>query len=122
MSTAGGWDFYLGESEATGYVTGDVAQTWNDHAARSDLHLDDAADAIESGNDALHDAAAAIGTDPAAFDAAMAQATASFEASYDNQLASLGLGAGSQQAGADDAEWGADAFDLGHDDSQVDGF
>jgi hypothetical protein len=85
------WDDFLGQAESTGYVTGDVAQTWNAHAAQSDAALDAADDALASNNAALYDAAANLGTDPEAVQDAFGRAEASLQDTYEAQLASMGI-------------------------------
>ena len=75
------WDFYLGGGEATGGYQGDVAATWNEHAAQSDFYLDQATDAIDHGGDMLFQAA--LGTDPEAVDRYLDRSVTDFQATND---------------------------------------
>jgi len=87
----GDWDFYLGGSEGNGGYQGDVAATWNEYAAQSDLHLDQAADLIDHGGDLLFQAAGNLGTDPDAVDSYLNQSVADFTATNDAMWQSLGF-------------------------------
>jgi hypothetical protein len=119
--TTGNWDDFISNEEASGYVTGDVAETWNDYAAQSDHALDNAADSIQANDNALYEAASHIGTDPDAFNAAAGQAEDSFNATFQNQLASMGLGEGVEVPGQGDLGEFGNPWDDHNYDSQIDG-
>jgi hypothetical protein len=89
--TTPNWDDYLSGPESTGYVTGDVAETWNEHAAQSDAALDAAQNAIEANDAALDDAAANLGTNPDAVNASLEEAVEQFNATNAAQWESLGM-------------------------------
>jgi hypothetical protein len=94
--TTGNWDDYLSADESTGYQTGDLAETWNEHAAQSNAGIAAADDAINANNDALYEAASHLGTDPAAVQNSLQEAVEQFNATNQAQWASLGVDAPEQ--------------------------